>query len=135
MYIEYNTNNSGGSFWLTTAQWVALEKAGWRVYWVSEKNGDTYLFDDGDFIRDETGMPVQAETDSTKAGSWLGAKAMSACLSGVTLEKAIEQWEEITGQAADAPGCFCCGQPHNFIEYDDNGKIRYRGPDVDYGFR
>lgn len=29
MKVEYNSNNSGGSFWLTDANWESLERAGW----------------------------------------------------------------------------------------------------------
>ena len=30
MYVEYNTNNSGGRWWLTDEHWLALERAGCR---------------------------------------------------------------------------------------------------------
>ena len=33
MYVEYITNNSGGSWWLSDDDWKALEAAGWRVEW------------------------------------------------------------------------------------------------------
>jgi hypothetical protein len=32
--LEYNPNNSGGSWWLEDEDWYALEKAGWTVEWV-----------------------------------------------------------------------------------------------------
>lgn len=31
--VTYNANNSGGSWWLTDADWRALEAAGWNVKW------------------------------------------------------------------------------------------------------
>jgi hypothetical protein len=37
MKIEYDSNNSGGSWWLKDSDWEALEKAGWKVKW--KKNG------------------------------------------------------------------------------------------------
>ena len=33
MYVEYNANNSGGSWWLSDGDWKALEAAGWKVKW------------------------------------------------------------------------------------------------------
>ena len=33
MLVEYSSNNSGGNWWLKDKDWLALEKAGWRVYW------------------------------------------------------------------------------------------------------
>jgi hypothetical protein len=33
MYVEYTTNNSGGSWWLSEEDWKALEAAGWKVEW------------------------------------------------------------------------------------------------------
>lgn len=33
-WIEYDSNNSGGSFWLKDEDWKALEDAGWHVNWV-----------------------------------------------------------------------------------------------------
>ena len=33
MYVEYITNNSGGSWWLSDDDdWKALEAAGWKVF-------------------------------------------------------------------------------------------------------
>lgn len=31
--IEYSSNNSGGSWWLSDEDWKALEAAGWDVEW------------------------------------------------------------------------------------------------------
>lgn len=33
MIIEYSSNNSGGSWWLTDQNWHDLEAAGWTVAW------------------------------------------------------------------------------------------------------
>jgi len=33
-WIEYDSNNSGGSFWLKDKDWKALEDAGWHVQWI-----------------------------------------------------------------------------------------------------
>jgi len=37
MKIEYFSNNSGGSWWLSDEDWKNLEAAGWTVYWAKEK--------------------------------------------------------------------------------------------------
>ena len=31
--VEYSSNNSGGSFWLSDEDWKKLEEAGWEVNW------------------------------------------------------------------------------------------------------
>lgn len=33
MLIEYDSNNSGGSWWLTDQDWKLLEDNGWKVAW------------------------------------------------------------------------------------------------------
>ncbi|MCP3686667.1 MAG: hypothetical protein GY861_28860 [bacterium] len=94
MLIIYSSNNSGGSWWLKDEDWLALEKAGWKVAWV---RGDT----DSLFSAD-------------KDGRWLGALATTAEKEFETFNEAIEEFEIITGQDASDPGCSCCGQPHMF---------------------
>ncbi|ERB55312.1 hypothetical protein N806_29720 [Rhodococcus sp. P27] len=90
-YIEYNSNNSGGSWWLTDEDWYALERAGWDVQWF--KNNDYY-----------------------SSERFLGGLASSARLYEATMEEAIESFESITGENVSAQGCECCGSPHSFWE-------------------
>ncbi len=33
-WIEYDSNNSGGGWWLNDTDWKALEEAGWHVDWI-----------------------------------------------------------------------------------------------------
>jgi len=101
--IEYNSNNSGGDWWLTDQNWKDLAAAGWDVDWVADETND--------LIR-----------SSAKDGRWLGALATSASRKGVSLRMAIEEFERVTGQNSSALGCSCCGVPHNFTEYDENDK-------------
>lgn len=35
--ITYNTNNSGGDWWLSDKDWTSLEKAGWKVKWLEDR--------------------------------------------------------------------------------------------------
>jgi hypothetical protein len=73
-YVEYSANNSGGRWWLTDQNWLALEQAGWKVRWCR---------DDED---------------------WFGALASHAERRGLTLGAAIREWEQVTGQSSSALG-------------------------------
>lgn len=112
MKVEYSSNNSGGHWWLTDADWYALEKAGWKVEWK----------------KDQTDLLFRSDED----GRWLGALATSAEREGLHLREAAEEWEQITGQSSTEAGCPCCGQPHCFTEYDDDGKWVDSGPNISY---
>lgn len=37
MKVTYDSNNSGGHWWLKDDDWKALEKAGWVVHWKPER--------------------------------------------------------------------------------------------------
>ena len=89
--VEYDSNNSGGSWWLGDDDWRKLAQAGWEVKWCKDQ-GHRY------------------------GERFLGALATSAVRYGLTLEEAVNEWEDITGQYASAEGCSCCGQPHSFWE-------------------
>lgn len=89
--IVYDSNNSGGSWWLKDQDWFNLEKAGWTVDWF--KNNPSY-----------------------KSERWLGGLASGAYKENISLKKAIEEFEDITNQSVYEEGCECCGQPHNFYE-------------------
>jgi hypothetical protein len=97
-YIEYNSNNSGGRWWLTDDGWRNLAQAGWIVGWHAEMEH---------FIGS-----VDAE------GRWLGTLASSARRYGVSLRVATAEWQDVTGQDPEATGCTCCGSPHSFCAYD-----------------
>lgn len=96
--VEYCSNNSGGMWWLDDQDWRNLEAAGWIVAW---KKDSTEPF---------TKAMVGAD------GRWLGALATNATREGLSLPEAIAEWERITSQSAEAAGCSCCGQPHDFYE-------------------
>lgn len=101
-WIEYDSNNSGGGWWLDDEDWKKLEAAGWEVEWV--KND-----------------PLMAEYINSD-GRWLGALAMKAIRRGLSRKMAMAEWEDVLGMDAFEEGCSCCGQPHSFYEYDDAGK-------------
>lgn len=110
-YVEYDSNNSGGRWWLTDDDWLALERAGWKVSW----------------FRDE-----ERYFKTDKEGRWLGALASKAIKPGAkSLREAADEWERITGKSATDAGCPCCGQPHNFKLYV-NDKWTESGPEASY---
>lgn len=139
-YVEYSSNNSGGTWWLADEHWHALEAAGWRVQWAWQSP----LYDEkGGYVREpETGLPklVLASENNSKYSfgcvaegeRWLGALAKTAFRVGLGLREAASEWERITGQDATDAGCACCGQPHNFTEYDAAGKWLASGPETEY---
>lgn len=94
--VEYDSNNSGGSWWLTDEDWHNLEAAGWDVEWVKDR-------------------PYWGRNGEDR---WLGALATSATRHGLSMDEAIAEFEEVTGQGAYEAGCECCGPPHNFYERD-----------------
>lgn len=118
--VEYSSNNSGGSWWLSDDDWEKLAEAGWNVHWVQSDGFPKYSDDDpGDLVpREKTG------------GRWLGALAMYAYKEFDDPADAIPEFERITGQDASAEGCNCCGQPHNFSYTDEDGKYHYASVEV-----
>jgi hypothetical protein len=138
-YVEYDSNNSGGRWWLTDEDWKALEAAGWKVqwHWFSvdyDKTSSERIGDDG--------MPVLVRKpesggkfswDNAKEGDrFLGALAAKAYRAGLSLRDAADEWERITHGNATDPGCPCCGKPHSFTEYDAEGSYVRSGPETSY---
>lgn len=101
-YIRYSSNNSGGSWWLEDRDWEILEEAGWVVEWLKD---DPYW---------------SSRVDEN--GKWLGTKALGAKRYGVPLGVAMAEFAALTSQFPDDEGCSCCGQPHSFGEYNENGE-------------
>jgi hypothetical protein len=101
-HVHYSSNNSGGSWWLTDDDWFALEKAGWEVEWIKD---DPYHKAHGDGER------------------FLGALATGAKYFGGSVEMAMAEFNHVTSAWSYDTGCSCCGQPHYFTEYNDEGKM------------
>ena len=96
MRVTYDSNNSGGRWWLTDENWLALERAGWVVDWVKDWPDSRYRDPDN---------------------RWLGALARSAhkiVPDGTSLREVVSEWERVTGLSSTNAGCPCCGQPHFF---------------------
>ena len=142
-YVTYESNNSGGHWWLKDEDWEALEKAGWKVVW---ENLEYIYGDKGERIRDEDGTPKLVPVGEGNSGykplcakqysngdfRFLGALARTAYRPGLSMREAVDEWERITNGCSTDAGCSCCGQPHYFTEYDDEGKYVASGPNADY---
>lgn len=144
-YVEYDSNNSGGSWWLSDDDWRALEAAGWKVAWASLEF--LYTDDYRAYVLDDDGTPKlvpigegnsrcgfsDARVDENGDYRSLGALARRAYKPNCTdIRAAADEWERITGKSALDAGCPCCGQPHTFTAYDADGTHLESGPDADY---
>lgn len=101
--VKYSSNNSGGSWWLSDEDWLNLEKAGWEIDWYKNHSGSLFIKEGQD--------------------RFLGALASGATREGLSLNMAVAEWENITGQSSEDEGCSCCGEPHSFYEIDEEGNF------------
>lgn len=132
MKVEYDSNNSGGRWWLKDEDWSNLEAVGWKVKW-----GNSYFCGSkfGNWNGDANKPAEACVTDckghwGTGPGErWLGALARSAVREGLTMAEAIREWETITGQDSSVLGCSCCGTPHSFVFTDEQGSREYYSPE------
>jgi hypothetical protein len=141
MYVEYNPNNSGGSWWLKDEDWHALAAAGWKVVWATH---EILYGKGGDYVREADGTPTVVPRDDPRVAGdrlsgfgvegdrYMGALARYAYRAGLSLRDAVAEWERATGQSSTDAGCPCCGPPHHFTEYDDAGKYVSSGPETSY---
>lgn len=118
--VEYDSNNSGGSWWLKDEDWEALAEAGWNVHW---KQGSGFPSLDPDAEH-----PGPLDPREKTGERWLGALATSAAKEFENPADAIPEWERITGADAGAIGCNCCGTPHSFNYRDEKGGYHYASP-------
>lgn len=116
MWVEYSSNNSGGSWWLKDKDWKALAKAGWVVQWISDM-----------------GLLNDYRSPMSEGGRFLGATATSAWFfvegekdEDYAIMKAKDSFISAVHQDPEEEGCSCCGQPHNFYKaYDQNEPIEW----------
>jgi hypothetical protein len=136
-YVEYSSNNSGGSWWLKDHHWEALEQAGWKVAWsknsfiYNEQGNYEYAADGTPLVVDESDPRYKRPLFVDADGRYLGALAKCAYRTGLTLKDAAYEWEKITGLNSTDAGCACCGAPHHFSEYRD-GKWFASGPETEF---
>lgn len=109
MKVEYDSNNSGGHWWLSDDDWRSLEAAGWEVRWHANRNEEWFTPDSD--------------------GRWLGALAGSATKDFPSLGDAIREFERLTSKDASDEGCNCCGPPHSFSVLDEDNHEYASGSD------
>lgn len=135
--VEYSSNNSGGSWWLTPEDWKALEDNGWTVEWLGKAfcGKDRYSWEGRVKPAPQTCAKNKChghrQADSYEEAMlanpenwWLGSIAREATIEvkaySDTLAEGVASmwWEEATGKNASEQGCNCCGQPHNFWAHE-----------------
>ncbi len=112
LVLHYDSNNSGGDWWLKDKDWKGLEKCGWTVQW----------------------------RDDCPDNRWLGALATAAWIEvsneDTAADRRIREWQKVTGDIGTEMGCNCCGPPHSFnvSEHDEKDEeiSRYNGAPVRY---
>lgn len=87
-------------------------------YSSNNSGGDWWLSDD-----DWRALSAEGWEVEWRDGRLLGALATVAIKRGASMENAIQEFQRITGQDAEEPGCDCCGNPHEFTEYEDDGSF------------
>lgn len=110
---RFDENNSGGSWWLSKANYEALFAAGWE-YTPSEydiENG----YDKKPFCDKGDTVPYGWRHNTT--GEF------------ASMQEAVESWERATGQDFFAEGCNCCGAPFSMsseepYEYMSGDDVR-----------
>ncbi len=118
MRVTYNSNNSGGRWWLNDKNWLALERAGWYVIWggyqFCHSRYDARVPPICASEKDCGGHRKYESAKIVKGDRWLDALAREAYAEFPSLAEAIRAWEHIVKQDASDEGCNCCGPPHGF---------------------
>lgn len=135
MNIRYSSNNSGGNWWLSDANWKALEDAGWYVQW----GGKWFCFSKFSLQQRPEGIAnicaskkdckghrrYQSYSDALSGTRYMGALATDAVKDFDVIADALREFEALTGQTVTDEGCNCCGAPHSFEWTDAAGKWHY----------
>lgn len=130
--VEYDSNNSGGDWWLDDDDWRRLEEAGWFVEWGGldfcnasfRMPKDPKVAPDTHEARECPGhRRFESYAEASASGyRWLGslARAASIEVDAASRELAEEAarilWTEDIAFKYDGheEGCNCCGRPHGF---------------------
>lgn len=118
MIVRYNSNNSGGSWWLDDGDWIKLEKAGWTVEWGGKafchNNWDPQIPPICANKQECNGHIRFKNAKESESKRWLDSLAMAASKEFPSMRDAIMEWEKVVSQDASDEGCNCCGAPHSF---------------------
>jgi hypothetical protein len=107
--IEYDSNNSGGTWWLDDKDWAILSTNGWVVVPVSS----SYIGKNNAYALNSSGIPMFTR-NINKMETFLGTKATTAFKRFYSVEDAEQEFELLLGKDPEEEGCSCCGRPHNF---------------------
>jgi len=131
--LTYDSNNSGGSWWLSDDDWDALEAGGWTVHWVKENDDDEGHWRSGRQYWDddigEASVLTEVPRPTDESLRYLGGFASSAAKRFDAPQEGVQDWEHLSSQSAGSIGCNCCGRPHNFTWHDDDGSTDYMSVD------
>ncbi len=108
VYVEFDENNSGGYWRLSSQDYQKLEAAGWVV-------------DYPDPLERRRGR-----TATTVQFVWARSEDEADTIGG---DLAKRHWEIVLGRNAGEPGCFCCGRPFLFMV----DKVERVEIECDYG--
>lgn len=126
--LVYDSNNSGGDWWLDEKDWDALERAGWTVHWIQPNSGGALAVSGSEYEFERLLLPKE------KSGvKWLGAKACSAAKKFPDRRTGVKEWARVTGENPADLGCGCCGPPHSFVWHmgpSDRTYIRVDAPET-----
>ena len=125
LLVHYDSNNSGGNWWLKDDDWKKLEKAGWTIKWYKDERHPDKPDpdcehckgtgkDDGASHRDDRCMWCNYNINVSKDGRHMGALATRCEKEFDTIGEALKEFEKVTGQSVSDDGCNCCGAPHCF---------------------
>ena len=131
--VEYNSNNSGGNWWLSDDDWRKLEAAGWTVAWGGHDFCNSKFGSWGDAPKVAPDTHAEGECpghrlfDSYESAvasgyRWLGTLAGDATIEvkapshELAEEAARVLWMGDLDSKYDGneAGCNCCGRPHGF---------------------
>lgn len=99
-YFQFSENNSGGSWWLTSADYRALLQTGdWGL-----ESSTLDAMDEGRF-------DLEFYLRHSLVGRFEDYFA------------AADSWQAGTGQSLDAEGCECCGPPFSLYETHLDGEF------------
>lgn len=124
--VEYSSNNSGGGWWLSAEDWIALYDAGWQL---KRPYSECRYSDSGNASAEDEAHNWGLDPRSPES-EWLGAITTNARKEFDSMREAVEGWESLTsGNAADE-GCNCCGPPHYFSGTDVETGDYVSGPEI-----
>lgn len=107
--FKYSTNNSGGYFCLSTKNWKALEKAGWKLF-----NHEDFIYENQEYKMGKDGVPLRV--NPRVKDKMFNQYAQYAFKKFNSLEEAISEFEIVADQDYNDEGCSCCGNPHSISE-------------------